>query len=226
MNITQEFGEDVPTDRLSSMPNVQSEKPRRKSPSRVTSVNTRDAIVAAAVSAFYDNGYHGTAIREIASRADLSLSALYHYFASKQELLAGIIDGFMVESVRVIDAAVQSAGADPGARLRAAARTQVHRNATNIALSFITNSEIRSLEGANQLRHIGHRDQIQALFDDAVMDGRKQRLFDVTYPKEASRAIVTMCTAVATWYRPTGPLTPDEVADRYGEYALNLVNAS
>lgn len=201
------------------MSNVRSARPRK------TTGRGRDIIVAAAVSAFYDHGYHGTSIREIGQRADVSLSALYHYFASKQEVLTHVVDGFMLESIQVISDAVRDAGDDPADRLRAAASTQVHRNATNIALSFITNSEIRSLEGDAQLRHIGHRDQIQALFDAAVLDGRKQQTFDVRHPKEASRAIVTMCTAVATWYRPTGPLTPEEIAERYGEYALNLVGA-
>ena len=178
------------------------------------------------MSAFYDHGYHGTSIREIGQRADVSLSALYHYFASKQELLSHIVDGFMLGSIEVVTDAVRDAGEDPAARLRAAVRSHVHRNATNIALSFITNSEIRSLEDENRARHVAHRDRIQDLFDRAVLDGRRLQVFDARHPKEASRAIVTMCTAVATWYRPTGPLTAEEVAERYGDYALSLVGAS
>lgn len=206
------------------MSNARSEKPRR-SPGRPASGGGRELIVAAAVSAFFEHGYHGTSIRQIAQGADVSLSALYHYFASKQELLSSIVDTFMVESVRVIGEAVRAAGDDPRDRLRAAARTHVYRNATNIALSFVTNSEIRSLEGENQLRHIQHRDQIQSIFDDVLFEGRRHRIFAVRHPKEASRAIVTMCTAVASWYRETGPLTPEEIAEHYGEYALSLVEA-
>ncbi len=206
------------------MSNVRSGNSRRPT-ERTTSSKGRDSIVAAAVSAFYEHGYHGTSVRAIALRADVSLSALYHYFASKQEVLTYIVDTFMLGSIEAIGCAVRAAGDDPAARLRAAARTHVHRNATNVALSFITNSEIRSIEGESRVRHIGHRDQIQSYFDSAVLDGRKRQVFRVASPKEASRAIVTMCTAVATWYRATGPLSPEEIADRYGEYALSLVGA-
>jgi hypothetical protein len=35
------------------------------------------------------------------------------------------------------------------------------------------------------------------------------------YPTEAVRAVLSMCQAVATWFRPEGPLTETEVARRY-----------
>ncbi|GAB3067691.1 hypothetical protein [Nocardioides zeae] len=45
----------------------------------------------------------------------------------------------------------------------------------------------------------------------------------VTEPLDASRAVVTMCTALAQWYRPTGPATPEQVAAGYVELALDAV---
>ncbi|MBB4932834.1 hypothetical protein F4561_003654 [Lipingzhangella halophila] len=39
--------------------------------------------------------------------------------------------------------------------------------------------------------------------------------FATPYPAEASRVVTTMCVAVATWYRPDGPLAPEEVVRRY-----------
>jgi hypothetical protein len=35
-----------------------------------------------------------------------------------------------------------------------------------------------------------------------------------------------MCSAVATWYRPGGELSADEIADRYTELALTMVGAA
>jgi hypothetical protein len=32
-----------------------------------------------------------------------------------------------------------------------------------------------------------------------------------------------MCTAVASWYRKSGPLTPVAIADTYGDLALSTV---
>lgn len=51
----------------------------------------RDAITASAREIFAERGYHGTSVRDIAKRAGLSLSVLYYWHASKQDLLAALI---------------------------------------------------------------------------------------------------------------------------------------
>jgi len=52
-----------------------------------------------------------------------------------------------------------------------------------------------------------------------VLDGVERASSRRAYPKEATMALVTMCTAVAQWYRPDGPLRPDQIADRYADPA-------
>ncbi|HSN37229.1 MAG TPA: helix-turn-helix domain-containing protein, partial [Arthrobacter sp.] len=39
---------------------------------------------------FTENGYHGTTIRQVATRAGLSVPGLYHHFPSKQALLVAL----------------------------------------------------------------------------------------------------------------------------------------
>lgn len=208
-----------------SGPNSRDSEHREIRPPERRSGTGRELIVNAAISVFFDHGYHGTTLREIAGRAGVAPSAPYHYFSSKQDLFVDIIESFMSQSVSTIRQAVADAGVAPAQQLMAAAYAHVYRNATNVSLSFITNSEIRSLEPDNRSRHVKHRDQIQSEFDRILEDGKRQNEFDVKYPKDASRAIVTMCTAVASWYSPNGPLAPEEVALRYGEFALKLVGA-
>jgi hypothetical protein len=61
------------------------------------------------------------------------------------------------------------------------------------------------------------------LFYLAIRDGIERGRFHTPYPTEAARGIITMCTAVATWYRKPGPLSPEEIANRYAELALAMV---
>ena len=56
-----------------------------------------------------------------------------------------------------------------------------------------------------------------------MLDGVERGVFTTPYPKEATMALVTMCTAVAQWYRPDGPLRPDEIADRYADLGLAML---
>jgi AcrR family transcriptional regulator len=57
-------------------------------PGRTTgSPNNREAILASARREFTENGFEGTTIRRIAVGAGVDVALLYHYFASKDELL-------------------------------------------------------------------------------------------------------------------------------------------
>ena len=47
----------------------------------------RDSILRAALSCFVERGFHGTAVPEIARRAEVAAGTLYHYFPSKEALV-------------------------------------------------------------------------------------------------------------------------------------------
>ncbi|MBE8147266.1 hypothetical protein IOD13_18730 [Brevibacterium casei] len=65
--------------------------------------------------------------------------------------------------------------------------------------------------------HIAARDRRQKLLDDCVVACVDADVFSTPYPRDAARAITTICTGVAQWYRPDGELDPEGVASRYGE---------
>ena len=50
-------------------------------------VSTREKILDVALDLFTDQGFDGTSIREIADRLHISKPAIYHHFASKEEIL-------------------------------------------------------------------------------------------------------------------------------------------
>jgi len=54
--------------------------------------NTRQRALDVALELFAEQGYEKTSLREIAERLDVTKAALYYHFASKEALLAGIVD--------------------------------------------------------------------------------------------------------------------------------------
>ncbi|MFE6758132.1 TetR family transcriptional regulator [Streptomyces sp. NPDC057684] len=200
-----------------SVPSGQSSSPRY-------SVG-QESIFQAALTCFYRHGYHGTSVRDIAKASGTTAAAMYHYYGSKQDLLVDVIERFMQQSIEVTSTAIAQAKDDPAAQLFAAARSHVLWNASDVVSSFVVNSEIRSLEPDNRRYNIAQRDKLQRLFDAAVERGATEGAFATPWPREASRAVVTMCTAVATWYRSGGKLSPEQIADHYGAMALSLVGA-
>ena len=61
------------------------------------------------------------------------------------------------------------------------------------------------------------------MFDEQVAQARREGAFRVPRPHEASRAVVTMCTALPQWFDGKGPSTAEEVAAQYVEFALDLM---
>jgi TetR/AcrR family transcriptional regulator, repressor of fatR-cypB operon len=47
----------------------------------------RESIMEAALECFVERGFHGTAIPQIAEKADIAAGTIYHYFASKEVLV-------------------------------------------------------------------------------------------------------------------------------------------
>jgi len=73
----------------------------------------RKVILDAAVRVFARSGYHGSRVGDIAEEAGVAHGLLYHYFASKEQVLQTIFRenwGELLERFRAVEAADESAG--------------------------------------------------------------------------------------------------------------------
>ena len=183
-----------------------------------------DPVLRAAADAFVAFGYHGTTMREIARRAELSVPGLYHHHRGKQAMLVAVV-GAAVEDLHGRAVAADAEGTDdPVHRLELLVSCLVLYHCHRKGVGLIAVNEMSSLEPASRRRVSSRRTEVQRLVDAAVLDGAARGTFRTSYPLDASRAVVTMCVAVASWFRMELPLTPAEVADRYVDYALNMLD--
>ena len=183
-------------------------------------------VLAAALAAFVEKGYDGASIREIASRAGLSVPGLYHHYPSKQALLVGLTNVVMRDLLDRSRAAVSEAGPTPGERFDAVIESLLRFHMFRREQAFVASRETRSMEPESRQAYIALRDEQQEMLDDIVRDGVAAGHFRTPFPQDASRAVVTMCVAVSTWYREDGPLSPDELVERYLAIARSAVGAS
>lgn len=189
-------------------------------------LTSQELILTAALESFVERGYHGTTIRQVATRAGVSVPGLYHHFSSKVALLERLIDDTMDDLIELTERALAAAPDDPVARFAAAVVAHVRFHCDRPEESFVGNTELRSLTAVGRRRIVGKRDRQQRMFDQAVEDGVDAGVFTTSAPLEASRAIVTMCTAVASWYRPSGALEADEIVATYRDLALSTVGVA
>lgn len=180
--------------------------------------------LAGALEAFVELGYHGASIRDIAQRAHLSVPGLYHHWPTKQRLLVALLD-LTLDDLGGRARAARAEGDGPVERftllVECLALFHTHRR----ALGFIGASEMRSLEAPDHERIRAARQDVQRMVDDEVLDGCRRGLMATRRPREAARAVVTMCTALPQWWSPDGPSTPGMVAAEYVEFALDVVRA-
>ncbi|TDC53479.1 TetR/AcrR family transcriptional regulator [Actinomadura sp. KC345] len=182
-------------------------------------------ILRAAIAVMTEHGYHGTSVRDIAMRAGISPAALYYHFESKQEVLATIMERGIEALLRASRAALAAAGDEPAAGLGALVETHVLFHLRDQRGTMLGTSELRALDEPVRGRHIAKRHRQQRLFDGVITRGVEQGAFTTPIPLEASRAIVVMCTGVAAWFSPDGPLDRTEIARNYRRLALDMVAA-
>jgi AcrR family transcriptional regulator len=181
-----------------------------------------EAILKHAVQAFEEQGYHGTTVRDIARRVGVTVPALYYHFENKQAILVEILMTSMDVLLARCRVALAEAGRDPVDRFSALVGCIVAFMAKGGRHSVL-DSEIRSLEPENRAKYVALRDELEGELHQIIADGITQRAFTTEYPAEAGRAVLTMCQAVPKWFRLDGPLTPEELAQRYIAIALGTV---
>lgn len=180
--------------------------------------------LAGALEAFVEFGYHGATMRIIAERASLSVPGLYHHYATKQDLLRELHEITMTELLWRARSA-RSEGIGPVERFSRLVECLALYHTHRVDLSFIGASEMRGLNPENLARVVRFRHEMQQLVDEEVIDGCRIGMMTTPLPKEAARAVVIMCTGIARWWSPRGPFSPEETADHYVAFALDVVGA-
>jgi AcrR family transcriptional regulator len=181
-----------------------------------------DKPLAAALSTFVDFGFHGATIRDIAHRAGLSVPGLYHYYPSKQHLLAELFNRSMTDLLQRSRSA-RAEGRVAAERFALLIECLVLYHTYRQQLASLGNSEMRGLEEPDHAKIVAYRNEQQRMLDEEALEARRLGMFTTARPREAARAIATMCTAITQWYKADGAQTPEEIAADYVDFALTLM---
>jgi AcrR family transcriptional regulator len=183
---------------------------------------TSHAVLDAALTLFAERGYHGTALSQIAEVLEVRTPSLYNHMSSKQELLRTIV-GSTVHGVLDDFHTATEGRTEPLDRLFHAVRVYARRHAVRRREAIVVNRDTSSLDepfrAEMQALRREHEHLLRAVISDGVDAGR----FTVDSPALASFAIREMCVSIARWYQDDGPITADQVAREYTEFALNIV---
>lgn len=181
-----------------------------------------DSVLAAAIKAFLATGYHGANMREVSKYAHMSVSGVYHHYASKQDLLATILDITMADLIWRMERA-RDEGESTVTRIRLIVEALALFHTRRPELGVIGASEMRSLEPGHYRRIASHRNTVQRMLDDEIREGIASGVVKNRYPGDAGKAIASMCTGLPNWFHTDGRKSPEQIAIEYSEFALKML---
>ncbi len=186
---------------------------------------TGERVRRAALELFAERGFHGTGIRQLAQRAGGSSASLYHYMGTKEDLLVAL----MTESLErlVVDAeAVEATGEPPAEQLAALVRLHVTAHATRPLETRVGDDEVHALSPRARDGVVALRDRYEQVWQRVIDAGLAAGELQTGQPAVARRALLEMCSGVARWFDPTGPLGLEELATEYVALAQRLLGVS
>jgi AcrR family transcriptional regulator len=185
---------------------------------------TLEDIVGVASRLFSSIGYEGTSMRHIARDVGIKPASLYTHFASKEDILWHIISRTTLDLETLQDAAMARLE-HPVERLRAFIRNHALYHANHPRESRIANVQIYSLSQAHFQEIVAFRRRYEVQLQEILVAGQKRGYFEQYDAKLASYALLQMGIGIAYWYGGTGRATPEQVADLWETFALNMMGA-
>lgn len=177
----------------------------------------RRAIVEKAAELYAERGFLGASVSDLAAACDTSKSLIYHYFPSKEDILFEVMQSHIHSLVEAMEAASRGDG-QPAEKLRALTRAFMHLYLGAGARQKVLLNDLSRLPDANRTLII--REQRSLVDFVARLLGEMNPAMDANARRAAAMLYFGVINWTHTWYDPTGPIGPDEVADMATAMAL------
>ncbi len=171
-------------------------------------------IVLIAGELFADRGFNGTSLKDIADAVGVLKGSLYHYISSKEDLLYEVIkmgSQGLGENIRLCDHFASS----PAEQLAAFCYGHILLNAVHdrIDRGIVIIQDAKYLAPDKREQISAERDAYQAYLRSIISRGVSAGIFDAQIDlRISSFTILGVLTSYIRWYKPTGPISPHDLA--------------
>jgi AcrR family transcriptional regulator len=170
-------------------------------------------ILRNAARIFAEKNYHSTTMRDISRATGVSLSGLYHYCKSKEELLFLIQDNCFGRVLERLEERLHEVK-DPVSKLRIFIDNHLSFFAANMAEMKVLSHEAESLAGELHTHVTTKKDKYTKLAIKILKEiQQRQALADRVDLTVATYALFGMMNWIYNWYDPRGKLKVSELVD-------------
>ena len=168
-------------------------------------VTTRVRIIEMAIDVFANLGYSRSTTKDVARAANVSPGLMYHYFASKEELLEAAIKHYrFVDEMRVVIGEIKMLPANQGIKKCMISLYDLLRERLSLIRVFIQESNTNSHVKDAWEKVLGEGiPELKSYLDSLVTSGQlRQHRTDIT-ARSLSNAIVMFMITEPTWPGPS-----------------------
>ena len=188
--------------------------------------STRDRIIAAAVSLFAEQGFDATSVNQVVQRAEVAKGALYHHFASKDELLYEVYRELVDRQVQGLGE-ITARGLPAAETLRALIGDLVVTTAARAQEAKVFFRESHRLSDSNQQRVRQARRTIHDSVIELVRKAQASGEFSSVAPPEmVTFTVFGVINELPLWYHEDGPKPPEVIAGELSDLILAALDPS
>ena len=176
----------------------------------------REELLATAAEVFAAQGYRATTVRRIADEAGMLAGSLYYHFDSKESMIDEILSTFLDDLWARYDA-VLAAGLGPRETIDALVTESFREIDRHHAAVAIYQKEARQLQAQPRFAYLADS---QAKFEKAWLGTLERGVADRVFRADLDarltyRFLRDTVWVAASWYRPGGQHSPEEIARQY-----------
>jgi AcrR family transcriptional regulator len=180
-------------------------------------------IIEAAGQLFYERGFQGTTLDEIAAALGVTKPFIYTYFKSKYDLLERLFDRVYDDFYRTLTEFRKLPEQDPVRRFEYFVGAYALQNIRLRQFTALMLQEEKNLDAAKQADMLEKQREFDKLLPALIVDGVRVGVFEVEDPRLTALAISGMIRWIHRWYSPGGRLGDDEIVRRFVRNALRMV---
>lgn len=182
-------------------------------------VDRKEQIYSTARSLFSERGYHATTVRDIARELNMQGGSLYAHIESKEDVLWELVNRAAEQFLGAVEPIVKSE-MPPANKLREMVRAHVRVVADNLGDATVFLHEWKFLGEERRVETAALRDRYERLYRRVIDEGVRSGEFAPADPKMAAMLVLSAVNWMPQWYKPSGTLSPVEIADRFSELVL------
>ena len=185
-----------------------------------TVVKNLERIFSATLRISNRKGFQAMSMRDLSREANLSMGALYSYFASKEELVSMLQNQRRTVTKRILDERIAQES-KPAARLRAAVLTHLYLSEAMQPWFYFSYMEAKNLSKKEQDLAVASELYTEKLLADILNQGQTQGAFELRDPLLTASVIKAM---LQDWYLKRRKYAKRRISvDQYARFVLEFV---